>query len=78
VTTEPRNPRERYQNAERALAALNVDDPNTLAVTALVSAILATLPPRRAPRRAANGGRHLHGGTPQARWLLGDDEEGKR
>jgi hypothetical protein len=47
-------------------------------VTALVSAILATVPPRRAPRRAANDGRHLHGGTPQARWLRGDDQRGEQ
>jgi hypothetical protein len=52
MTTEPRNPREHCRNAERALAALDVDDANTLAVTALVSAILATVPPRGAPRRA--------------------------
>jgi hypothetical protein len=38
MTTEPRNPREHCRNAERALAALDVDDANTLAVTALVSA----------------------------------------
>jgi hypothetical protein len=78
MTTEPRNPREHCRNAERALAALDVDDANTLAVTALVSAILATVPPRGAPRRAANGGRHLHGVTPQTQWLHGDDQRGEQ
>jgi hypothetical protein len=77
VPTRPRSPRDHY--TERLLAAAEASVAENIEVVsapiAIAHAVLATVTPRRAPRREQPAG---HGGSPQQRWLYGDDEGADR
>jgi hypothetical protein len=80
VATQSRPPTDHYGEAERLLAAAaesSVTDSIQVvtALTAIGHALLATVPPRRAPRRQPPPPPRPHGGSPQQRWLYGDDAE---
>jgi hypothetical protein len=76
------HPAEHYRSAETtlsALASLRLHDLPEAAVVealaALIHAVLATVPPRRARHREHASGRHglIHGSSPRERWLHGED-----
>jgi hypothetical protein len=74
MASQPRPPSDHYAEAERLLRAAessateqNID---VAALTAIGHAILATVPPRRAPRRERP--HRTTGGSPQERWLRGE------
>jgi hypothetical protein len=77
MSTEPRSAAEHYLEATRLLAAAesSVTDgiQQTAALIAIGHALLAAAPrrARKAPHEPAR-----HGGSPQQRWLYGDDERG--
>jgi hypothetical protein len=77
VTTQPRSPSEHYRDAERLLTAAESSVTDSIqvnaALLAVAHAVLATVPPRRAPRRETASA--PRGGSPQHRWLY-DDENG--
>jgi hypothetical protein len=70
MSTEPRSPSEHYQAAERLLAA-TAENPANAPTLAICHALLCAAP-RRARKRPELPAQH--GGSPQARWLYGDDE----
>jgi hypothetical protein len=76
VSSSPRSPSEHYVEAERALAAAESSVAeqmqNSAALIAIAHAIL-TLSPRRA-RRGPDASSPQSGGSPQQRWLRGDDQ----
>jgi hypothetical protein len=77
VTTQPRSPSEHYQAAERLLAAAETSVTDGLQQSAALIAICHALlcaAPRRARKRPEPPAQH--GGSPQSRWLYGDDNTG--
>lgn len=70
MPTQPRTSAEHYQAAERLISATE-ETPASAPLLALAHAIL-TLSPRKA-RRVERLGRHVQGGSPQTRWMLGLD-----
>jgi hypothetical protein len=72
VPTQPRSPSEHYQHAERLLGAVE-ETPESAPLLALVHALLCAAP-RRARKAPPPPGRHT-GGSPQSRWLFGDDQD---
>jgi hypothetical protein len=77
MPTEPRTPAEHYREADRLaqVAESTGTDPGAAAELAgIIHALLAS-----AARRARRGA-HAHprpgGGSPQQRWLYGDDSDG--
>jgi hypothetical protein len=77
VTTQPRSPSEHYRDAERLLTAAESSVTDSIqvnaALLAVAHAVLATVPPRRAPRREPAP--PPRGGNPQHRWLYDDDDD---
>jgi hypothetical protein len=77
VATQPRSPSEHYRDAERLLTAAESSLSESLqvnaALLAVAHAVLATVPPRRAPRREPAP--LPRGGSPQQRWLYGEDDQ---
>jgi hypothetical protein len=77
LATQPRSPSEHYRDAERLLTAAESSVTDSIqvnaALLAVAHAVLATVPPRRAPRREPAP--LPRGGSPQHRWLYGDDDE---
>jgi hypothetical protein len=81
VPTTPLTPQQHYQHAQRLLAVAEgahepAADRAVAATAALVHATLAGL-----PKRARRQSRHRlddkpTGGSPQTRWMLGQDENG--
>jgi hypothetical protein len=82
MTSTPRTPAEHYQQAERLLAAAEssrtAEIQSVDALIALGHAVLATCSPRRARRPKSERPVRTSGGSPRARWELGDDEGGPR
>jgi hypothetical protein len=77
VATQPRSPSEHYRDAERLLTAAESSLTESLqvnaALLAVAHAMLATVPPRRAPRREPAP--PPRGGSPRQRWLYGEDDQ---
>jgi hypothetical protein len=77
VATQPRSPSEHYRDAERLLTAAESSVAESIqvnaALLAVAHAVLATVPPRRAPRREPAP--PPRGGSPRHRWLYGDDDQ---
>jgi hypothetical protein len=77
VATQPRSPSEHYRDAERLLTAAESCLSESLqvnaALLAVAHAVLATVRPRRAPRREPAP--LPRGWSPQQRWLCGEDDQ---
>jgi hypothetical protein len=80
MATQPRSPSEHYRDAERLLTAAESSVTESIqvntALLAVAHAVLATVPPRRAPRRESAP--PPRASNPQHRWLYGDDENADR
>jgi hypothetical protein len=73
-------PTHHYREAERLLAIVEASVTSEIQATAALAAIghavLATVPPRRAPRRPGRTppSRRSSGGTASQRWLFGHED----
>jgi hypothetical protein len=74
MPTEPRTPADHYREAERLIAA-TAETPTSAPLLAVAHALLCAAPrrARRRPQPAAG-----HGGSPQQRWLYGQDGDDDR